>query len=316
MTDYLLAIEGGGTRSQAALLAPDGQPLQIAEAGDVNTNFVSYALAQTAVQSAARQALAGTGINGAQVSYLVCALVGPRFGAETFGELCPQAAYRYYGEREVVFARAGIYRPHGAALVAATGATAWAVRQDGRHYACGGWGSLLGDEGSAYALGLAGLRAAAQAYERRAALPTHLVEAISQHFQLEPGNFQRGLVHLAYQKPLSRAEIASVAAVVTRLAQSGDALAGQLVSQAVHDLAALGRHAARQLFQPDESFDFILAGGLTNAGEIILAPLRASILTEFPYAQMRIGDEAPAVALGRLALYDLGCSKLTACPIY
>jgi N-acetylglucosamine kinase-like BadF-type ATPase len=306
ISGYLLSLEGGGTRSQAALLEGSGKLLDIAASSDVNTNFVPFEQAQQAVLQAVRSVLREAGVEGTQVEYFVSALVGPRFGVETFGEICPQAIYRYYGEREVVFARAGIYRPHGAALVAATGATAWAIRaDDGRQVACGGWGALLGDEGSAYALGLAGLRSAAQAYEKRAPAPTGLWEAICQHFGLSPTNFQTGLVHLAYQKPLSRAEIAGVAVVVTRLAEQGDPLARQLTAQTVNDLATLAAHTARRLFGSNESFDFVLAGGLLNAGNLILSPLLQALRNEFPRAVFKVGIEAPAVALGRLALYDV-----------
>ncbi len=284
-----------------------GRVLAVSHSSDVNTNFVAFAQAQQAVYSAVQEALQTGGVEGKAVEHFISGLVGPRFGPETFSELCPNAAYRYYNERDVVFARAGVYRPHGVGVVAATGATAWAIRaDDGRQSACGGWGSLLGDEGSAYAMGLLGLRATARAYEGRAALPTRLVEGVAQHFNLTYENFHRGLVHLAYQKPLSRAEIGGVAAVVTRLAQEGDPLASRITAKVAADLAALGLHAARSLFTPAETFTVAAAGGLLNAGELILAPLRQGILDEFPQARFLLGSEAPAIALGKMALYDLG----------
>ena len=303
---YLLALEGGGTRSQAALIDSAGRVLQALESGDVNTNFVSFKQAQKAVLSSVAGALQAAEVSGESVSHFAAALVGPDFGAETFGRLCPHAVYHYYNERDVVFARAGFYRPHGVGVVAATGATAWGVRaDDGRKAAFGGWGALLGDEGSAYAMGLAGLRAAVRAYEGRASAPTQLVEAICQHFNLTETTFHQGLIQMAYQKPLSRAEIATLAVIVTRLAQQGDLLALRITAKVSADLKALALHAARSLFIPAETFDLVLAGGLANAGELVLAPLRQGLAQEFPRAVFHIGNEAPAVALGRLALYDL-----------
>jgi N-acetylglucosamine kinase-like BadF-type ATPase len=198
-------------------------------------------------------------------------------------------------------------------VVAATGATAWAVRKDdGRQIALGGWGSLLGDEGSAYAAGLLGLRTAVRAFEGRETAPTSLVEAFCQHLGLSRETFQPDLVRLAYQKPLSRADIAGLAAVVTGLAARGDVLAGRITSKVAGDLASLALHAARRLFSPDEGFDVAAAGGLLNAGDLILGPLRAGLADEFPLARLVIGKEAPAVALGRLAINDI--SDLTPLP--
>jgi N-acetylglucosamine kinase-like BadF-type ATPase len=306
MADLLIALEGGGTRSQAVLLDRAGSVLGIAEAGDVNTNFTSFEQAQQAVVSAVAAVLAAAGADGAQAADFALALVGPQFGAETFARLCPNARYHYYNERDVVFARAGFYRPHGVAVVAATGATSWGVRvDDGRKMAVGGWGSLLGDEGSAYAAGLLGLRAAARAYEGRLDLPTRLVDGLCAHLGLTPDSFHSELVRLAYAKPLSRAEIAGMAQVVTRLAAEGDPAAARITAKVAQDLANLALHVACSLFTPAETFAVAGAGGLFNAGEMIAGPLREQLAVEFPASQFVIGTAAPALALGRLALRDI-----------
>ena len=305
---YLIALEGGGTRSQAALMDSEGRVLAVGAGADVNTNFTSYPEAQEAVRRAVRAALAEAGVDGERVDRFAVALVGPRFGQETLGEICPRAVYHYYNERDVVFARAGIVdHPHGVALVAATGATAFGLRRDGRAVSLGGWGSLLGDEGSAYDLGLMGLRAAVRAFEGREEQPTRLVEAVCQHFGLPFENFHSGLVDLAYGRhlstqPLSRAEIGGFAAAVTRLAEQNDPVAARLTAQAAHELAALALHAARRLFAPEEEFVIAAAGGMTAAGDLLLGPLKTALALEFPRAEFRIGALPPAEALGRLIL--------------
>lgn len=300
---YLIALEGGGTRSQAALMDFNGRVLEILEGGDVNTNFTSYEQAQRNIRGVVAQVLVNSTVAGQSVDLFVSALVGPRFGEETFGSLCPNARFIYYRERDVIFAQAAIYRPHGVGLVAATGATAFGVRaDDGREIFAGGWGALLGDEGSAYAMGLLGLRAAARAYEGRLGCPTRLVEALCQRLQLDPAQFRQDLVHTAYHKPLSRADIAGLASLVTRLADEGDPAAARICEKVASDLAGLGLHATRQLFQPAETFDVVIAGGLVNAGERVLGPLRSQMAREFPNAVLTIGDQPPAAALGRLAI--------------
>ncbi|HOU11560.1 MAG TPA: BadF/BadG/BcrA/BcrD ATPase family protein [Anaerolineae bacterium] len=303
---YILSLEGGGTRSQAALLDMAGNPLHIRASTDVNTNFVAYDEARAAVWRAVSGVLDAANVSGEHVTHFVSALIGPKFGPEVFGALIPHATYHYYGERDVVFARAGLYRPHGVAVVAATGATVFGVRaDDGRQMSVGGWGTLLGDEGSAYAAGLLGLRAAVRAFERRLDIPTGLVEAVCEHFHVPLATFQRDLVHLAYQKPLSRAEIAGFAAVVARLANAGDSAAARIMSKVAADLTALMLYVARTMFAPAETFDVAAAGGRLNAGEIIVAPLRDALAREFPHARFTIGAEEPAVALGRLMLERL-----------
>jgi N-acetylglucosamine kinase len=304
--DWIIALEGGGTRCQAVVTDPDGRARGTGRARDVNTNFTSLEEAQNSVRAAVTAALAAAGVGGERIGLLVGGLVGPNFGAETFADILPRAGYRYYTESQVVFARGGVYRPHGVGMVAATGATAWAVRvDDGRQTAFGGWGSLLGDEGSAHALGVCALRAAGRAWEGRLPHPTRLPQALAEYFGFDPETFRGGMVTRAYHPPLTRAEIAALAPLVTRLAAEGDLIAQNLVAKTAGDLAALGLHAARSLFGPLENFNFVAAGGLLNAGEMILNPLRAAITASYPLVELKVGWEDPAIALAGLARYDL-----------
>jgi N-acetylglucosamine kinase-like BadF-type ATPase len=306
---YLVALEGGGSHSQAAVLDRTGRVLQISDAAGVNTNFVTFEEAQEAVWQAVSATLEAANVPGEQVSHFVSALVGPRFGPELFGSLIPNARYGYYDERDVIFARAGIYVLHGVAVDAATGATAWAVRaDDGRRISMGGWGSLLGDEGSAYAAGLLGMRAAVRAFEGREQ-PTGLVDALCQHFGIRRETFQHDMIRIAYQKPISRAEIAALAVLVTRQAEAGDPLASRIVTKVTRDISALALHAARRLFGAEESFPVAAAGGLFKAGPIIWKPLEEAVQREFPHARLALGSDEPAAALGRLALDDLNHNR-------
>jgi N-acetylglucosamine kinase-like BadF-type ATPase len=300
---HFIALEGGGTRCRADLMDGSGAILSSYTAGPVNTNFVAYDEARNAVRQAVIGALEAGNFAGSEINLLAVSLVGPRFGMETYGDLIPGAEIVYFSERDVVFARAGIYRPHGVAIVAATGATAWAIRQDnGREAFFGGWGSLLGDEGSAFSIGLLALRQSTRAYEGRLDVPTRLPEALCENFGFHLETYREELVRLAYGKPLSRHDIAGLAPLVTRLAGEGDLAAKRIVAKVVNDLASLALHAARHMFRPQESFDFAIGGGLLNAGEMIVAPLREGMAAEFPAIDFHLALEDPAEAVGKLAL--------------
>ncbi len=193
--------------------------------------------------------------------------------------------------------------PHGVAVVSATGATAWAVRQDDRREEVfGGWGALLGDEGSAYSVGLLGLRLATRAWEGRLDCRTRLPEELCDYFQINPESFRDELVRLVYGRPLSRRDIAGLAPLVTGLAGEDDQAATRIITKVSSDLASLALHAARSLFTPQESFDLAAGGGLLNAGEMMIKPLREKLRLEFPSAGFHLAQQDPAEALGRLAI--------------
>ena len=93
--------------------------------------------------------------------------------------------------------------------------------------------------------------------------------------------------------------------MVTRLADLGDPLAKMIVEKTVADLAALVLSAAGRLFTPGEAFDVAMAGGLINAGALILGPLQQTLVAAYPHITFKTGSAAPAEALGRLILHNL-----------
>ena len=216
-------------------------------------------------------------VPGEKVGLFVSALVGPRFGPELFGSLLPNAGYRYYGERDVIFARAGIYRPArrgGGRLPPAPPPGACAPTMAGRLSWAGGarcWAMKAaptrpGCLGCALPCGL--LRGAKRppAWWRRSASTLGSSRRPSSH----------ELVRLAYQKPLSRAEIAALAVLVTRLAAQGDALASRIMAKVAGDLAALALHAARRLFSPERLFRWPRPAGCSRPGQFSSNPWKAA----------------------------------------
>jgi glucosamine kinase len=127
----------------------------------------------------------------------------------------------------------------GILLIAGTGSVAYGRGENGRVERCGGWGMFVGDEGSGYALGRAGLAAALRAADGRGAETTllpMLLEALG-----VPG--PSGIPPWA-----GRAEKADVAALsrhVVSAAEAGDGVAAEIVaheaSQVAHHAVALAR---------------------------------------------------------------------------
>ena len=135
----------------------------------------------------------------------------------------------------------------------------WPVPQ-GQTARAGGWGYLMGDEGSGYALAVAGLRAAAQAADGPVA-PTQLVDAFLTHFDLDQ---PLALVPVICRMANDRAGIAALAELVLTLAATGDSVSAALVGLAARDLAAMAAATARKLDLTARKIPLALAGLLTR----------------------------------------------------
>ncbi|MDR6622892.1 N-acetylglucosamine kinase-like BadF-type ATPase [Sinomonas atrocyanea] len=131
----------------------------------------------------------------------------------------------------------------GVAVIAGTGSAAWGTNADGEEARAGGWGYLLGDEGSGYWLGREAVR-----YSLHRMDLGHDPDALTQSLLAATGLAQPGELIAHFHSPeTGRRYWAQQSRVVTEAADAGHAAAGFLVDQAAHDLARMAAQVARQL---------------------------------------------------------------------
>jgi N-acetylglucosamine kinase-like BadF-type ATPase len=183
----------------------------------------------------------------------------------------------------------------GIAVVAGTGSCAYARAPDGRSAVVGGWGYLIGDDGSAYALGRRALRAIAAAADQQAPA-TALADLV---FRTLGAGVARDLVPTIYRSSDPRAAIAALAPVVVDAAYAGDIAAREMISAAARALADLAGALARGLDLSPEA-PVVCSGGLFKAGEVLMRPLGHMLVAD-GRAAPRVLDTEPAVGALRLA---------------
>ena len=306
--DLVLGIDGGGTRTVAMLATrkPAGgwRVLGCGEAGSSNRQAVGSSAAFAALDEAADRAFAAAGKPRHTVRAACLGLAGA--GRAGDQELVREwaARVRLANSVEVIedaalLLAAGTPRGWGVAVVAGTGSMAYARCPDGRTARAGGWGPLLGDEGSGYVVALAGLRAAARSADGRAQ-PTLLADRLLAAFGLTKPQELVGAVY----RGGDRAALAALAPVVLQAAEDGDRAAEAIVTEAAAELASAAAAAARQL-NLGPAFPVALAGGLLAGSpgyrDRFLAALAARGLTPDPVAVVTEPAEgAVRIALDRL----------------
>ena len=115
----------------------------------------------------------------------------------------------------------------GAIVVSGTGSMACGIDRQGNYHTSGGWGHTLGDEGSGYHLGLAGIKAALRGADGIADT-TALTQRLLRFYQLEK---LTQLIDLVYNPPIDKSRIAAFAPEVEQAALQGDAVADRLMSE-------------------------------------------------------------------------------------
>ncbi len=298
-----VGVDGGATKTLAVAADEDGLVLGSGESGPSNYHIVGLEGAISNINAAIRSSIAAAGAEAADVAVLGLAGMDTSYDFELFErEAAPRVASRRVYVRhdaEIALVGATLGQP-GVIVIAGTGSVAGARNRAGEYARCGGWGYLVGDEGSAYYIACEALRAVLWAYDGRGE-PTALVEELTR--ALGVGSPEE-LVRKLYVEKLSVTEIARLAPLVTSLAARGDAVARSIVVAAARHLALHVLALVRRLrMEGEQPIKVAVVGGVFRAGSVILEPFR-SLLEEHFKVEI-IEPQLPPVAGALLLSYML-----------
>jgi glucosamine kinase len=308
---YVLGVDGGATKTLAAILDLETRTLQLALGGPSNEDAVGTNAAVNAVLGAADEAIERAGIEADELGSAVLAIAGTDTGAIAAHVLLARSA-DWIVVNDVVGAWAtATGGGPGVAAISGTGSNVFGVGPDGRAWRAGGWGHLLGDQGSGYWIGLESIMAALR--DRDASGPnTALSQAAPAFFEMP--NIEALAVYV-YSKPLSKAEIAAFAIETARLAEEGDAVALEIYERGANQLsaqlAAVIRRTGLASGAGDDglppAFPVGLIGSAFRAGAVFVEPLVQAVYAIAPRARLSVVDMPPVG--GSLLLAARACGR-------
>lgn len=261
MEQYVLGLDGGGTKTLAVAQTENGRELFRLEGGSLNPNGETPQAVRQALVSLLRQAgsaagpqrrLAALCIGAAGVSNPSAQALLRQALAE-FGFTGPASIT---GDHVIALAGA-LGKPQGMILIAGTGSICFGRTADGREGRAGGRGHLIDDEGSGYALGRDVLRAVVRAQDGRAPA-TCLAPAVYQALGLHS---MEELIAFVYTPGRPKRDIAALARLLPAAAQAQDTAALAIYRHAAQQLAQLACAVADQLA--------LAAGPLALAGGVL-----------------------------------------------
>jgi N-acetylglucosamine kinase-like BadF-type ATPase len=180
----------------------------------------------------------------------------------------------------------------GVAVIGGTGSAAWGTSGSGREARAGGWGYLLGDEGSGYWLGREAVRHSLRRMNQGLE-PDELTVALLDSCGLDHPN---KLIALFHSAGTGRRYWAQRARLVVEAAEAGHATSMAFLVQAGSDLADLAMEALGQL---DVEGPVILGGGLGMNVRWIQDSFRKHLAGEGIH-DVRILDQEPVFGVLQL----------------
>lgn len=206
--------------------------------------------------------------------------------------------------------QAGVDDAPGIVIVSGTGSIAYGRNSDGEASRAGGWGYVLGDEGSGYWIGRLALRAVVRHADGRGRV-TGLTPKLLAHFNLQKAS---ELIHKVYHEELTPRSIAGIAKFVQQSRDEGDPVATGILNNAADELMTAATAVMNRLELTDTAFTFVLAGGMFHAIPWLCDQMQLLLPGLAPQCRVMRLEQEPALGAVRLAVAEMrGGAKL---PVY
>jgi N-acetylglucosamine kinase-like BadF-type ATPase len=269
MSKYFLGVDGGQSRTTAMIGDERGRVLGVGIGGPSNhagaaegrTKFI------TAMNSSMEAACAQAGLHAGAIRFASACLGfsgGPQDKEEILKAILPSDKIVLTHDALIALAGATAGDP-GLITIAGTGSIAFGRNACGETARAGGWGYLFGDEGGAFWIASQALRAALRSEEgwgQSTSLRTALVEVTG-------AADANDLLHRFYTTDFPRPRIAGLAKLVNEVAEAGDVIAREILTEAAQQLVRIATAVGRQLFPAGEAVRSTYAGGVFRSSTVL-----------------------------------------------
>lgn len=264
---YVIGIDGGGTKSVClfkkigtpSFQSPEQHSLLIS-GNALNPQVIGFQEMRIRIQQLIEQGLQQFQIKPAEISALCCGLAGVRREQDK-GLTCQEMQkiklyfnfseyFKFFIFSDSYIAWRGAFKPDnrsGILVISGTGSNCIGITENGDVFKSGGWGHLLGDEGSGYDIGRSALRHIARAHDLRDE-GTILTEMIFDELKLK--NIE-DLIQYMYRNQLDKKDIAKFAKLVIKASECGDPVSIRILKKAAGELAT----HVQSLFKKSSAFN-------------------------------------------------------------
>lgn len=284
---YVIGIDGGGTKTLLKIADRDQNLLATCQGGPSNI----YSNSPDAVKENLRQViLKGLAQANLAMESVSCVCLGTAGAGREREQAILSRMFHEIGlhcnfiiTHDAVTALYGAFgKGEGIILISGTGSICYGRRADGAFQRTGGWGHIIGDEGSGYDIGRRILTQVLWSYDGRQS-DTVLTEAVLNKLGLES---PEDLIPFVYSKDTGKSEIASFGLLLDPACLVGDKVALQIARDAAKELFLCVKAVVERLKFQDE-VGLVLQGSVLEKGRFVKQELTQMLKDTYPSVQIK-----------------------------
>jgi N-acetylglucosamine kinase-like BadF-type ATPase len=188
----------------------------------------------------------------------------------------------------------------GIVIISGTGSIVYGRNARMEAARAGGWGHMIGDEGSGYWIGREALTAVVRARDGRGPA-TRLTEDVIAHFEIDDLPRLKGVI---YDRELPRQAVSALGPIVQRATGEGDHVAIGILERAAEELALSALSVSNRLRLGSNGLLIVLAGGVFPLVPYLGDALTRRLTESTPGCRVNLLDREPAAGAVHLALAE------------
>ncbi|HEY6492228.1 MAG TPA: BadF/BadG/BcrA/BcrD ATPase family protein [Trebonia sp.] len=306
----VLAIDGGNSKTDVALVGPDGTVLAAVRGFGASHERYGVEGAMRRLRGLIREVAekAGIGDDGVVAGHASACLAGADLPEE---EAALTAALLAGGWTQTAVAvndtfavlRGGVDEPWGVGVTCGAGINCVAVAPSGAVARYLAFGTLTGDWGGGEGLATAVMWHAMRGWDGRGPV-TELGDAVAAQFGLAS---IRDVAVAVHKRDLTEVHLHRLASVLLQVAGRGDAVARSIVTRQAAEICLMAAAAMRRLGLGPAGVPVVLGGGVLESRDpLLLSEISRELADACPGAVARALDVPPVAGAALLGLDHVG----------
>jgi N-acetylglucosamine kinase-like BadF-type ATPase len=278
--NYFLGIDGGGTKTTAAVCNENGEILCRATGKTLNFYSVGMESCRENLQNLMTEIENSCGVNSFKAVVIGCSAIDSKADDRTVEALCGGIinSPKIYMDSDAYVALKAA--KDGCVAICGTGSMAIGERCSGEIVVTGGWGHIIGDEGSAYSISISAFKKCCEFADNNISSP--LLERAKAFFKVD--DFRKAIDYI-YSFNTTKAEIAKFSAEVDALARENCPQAAEIIRE---EAVKYSKTVASLLSQLDDCKTLYLYGGVFKNSSLFREEFSKSIVNSFPNITIKL----------------------------